>query len=86
MNNEFSIKEEIRIEVKENLSNLDVDIDEIYEDVINDELLIDMISLTIYTSIQEKLNQKKKENKEVDFKIEQIEKNIVRLLDNRDII
>lgn len=82
MNKEFSIKEEIRIELKENLPDLGVEIDQekIYDDVVADELMLDMLTLSIYTSIAEQLMETNIENEEVENKIVQLKSDILNAL------
>ena len=86
MSKEFSIKKEIEIEVKENLNNLNVDVERVYEDAINDEFLLDAITLSIYVSISEQLKEKNTSNEEVDYEIAQLKRDVVQNLMNRGII
>lgn len=86
MEKEFSIKKEIEIQVKENLDNLDIDLEQVYDDVVSDELMLDMITLSIYNAISGQLKLKGIQNEAVNEKIIQKESFIVKTLMNREII
>ena len=86
MTREFSIKKEIEFEVTENLNNLDVDIERIYDEVESDELMLDMITLSIYTAIENQLKEKGIQSEEVDYTISQLKRTIVSSLMDRGII
>ncbi|MDF2880050.1 MAG: hypothetical protein K0R54_607 [Clostridiaceae bacterium] len=76
---DFSIRAEIEVELNENLSHLKdkVDIDKIYNGVECDELLIDMISLSIYAEIKNQLQEQEVEDEEVEYKINTLKKHVV---------
>lgn len=89
MTRDFSIREEIRIALKEggvDDSKIDLDIDEIYDGVEADELMIDMIVLSIYQTIKEKLPENDKHMETVEYKISATKRSIVESLMNRGII
>ena len=89
MTRDFSIREEIKIALEErgiNDSKIDLDIDEIYDGVEADHLMMDMIVLSIYETIKEKLVENDKHMETVDYKINETRKSIVTGLMNRGII
>lgn len=83
---DFSIREEVRIELTENLRYVNLSVDEVLEDVVNDELLLNMITLTIYKTIQEKLEARNEVNKDVEHGIAKTVPMVVADLLNRGII
>lgn len=89
MTRDFSIREEIKIALKEggvDDSKIDLNIDEIYDGVEADELMINMIELSIYETIKEKLVENDKHMETVDYKINETRKSIVAGLMSRGII
>ena len=80
------IKEEIRIEVEENLNGLNVDANDVFDSIVNDELFLDMLTLSIYTAIEEQLKEKNIKNENIEDTIAKIERNVVSSLMNRGII
>lgn len=85
MKNDF-IKEEIRIEIEETLNGLNVDANDVFDSIVNDELFLDMLTLSIYTAIEEQLKEKNIKNENIEDTIAKIERNIVSSLMNRGII
>lgn len=80
---DFSIREEIKIELHENLpeeAERLLDVDDIYNSVECDELMLNVITLSIYETIQEKLKEKDKDIKEVENIISMMKRDIVELL------
>ena len=66
---DFSIMEEIRVELEENLSHLNLNVKDIFERVENDEFMLDVITLSIYNSIKDILEEKGIIDEEVEYKI-----------------
>lgn len=85
MKNDF-IKEEIRIEIEETLNGLNVDANDVFDSIVNDELFLDMLTLSIYTAIEEQLKEKNIKNENIEDTIAKIERNVVSSLMNRGII
>lgn len=81
---DFSIREEIEVAIQEN--DLDLSIDDVLDEVENDELMLDVITLAVYEAIKEKLNERNQENKEVEHKILQSKQFILKALMDRDIL
>lgn len=77
---ELSIKEEIDVIVDENLSDLDIDMEQVHKDVELDELALITIPLSIYTAIADQLKTKGIENEVVDNKINQLESSLAELI------
>ena len=69
---DFSIMEEIRVELEENLSYLNLNAKDIFEKVENDVFMLDVITLAIYNSIKEVLDEKGVLDKNVEHKISQL--------------
>lgn len=69
---DFSIMEEIRVELEENLSYLNLNAKDIFEKVENDVFMLDVITLAIYNSIKEVLDEKGVLDKNVEYKISQL--------------
>lgn len=86
MKEEFSIKEDIRIAVFETLGGLDVDLDEVYNSVEQDVLILDFISLSIYTAIAEQLSETGRNNEEVDYQIRLLQRNVIETLAQRNLL
>jgi len=89
MTRDFSIREEIKIVLKEggvDDSKIDLDIDEVYDSVESDDVMLSMISLSIYETIKEKLKDDDKHIVEINYQIDTIKKNIVQGLMSRGII
>lgn len=78
---DFSIKEEIRIILKEN--NIILEVEDIYNEVECDELLMDIITLSIFDTIKTKLKDK---NEEVEYQIEKIKDDIIKILIHKGLI
>lgn len=84
---DFSVKKEVEIILKENGFSLDSE--EVFDDVENDELMMDMISLSIYETILEKLKEKNADAKKIEEAEDQIAKirhTLVKGLMDRNII
>lgn len=81
---DFSIREEIEVAIQEN--DLDLSIDDVLDEVENDELMLDVITLAVYEAIKEKLNERNQENQEVEHKILQSKQFILKALMDRDIL
>jgi hypothetical protein len=86
MKDEFSIREEIRVILDEYLCDSDIDPNEVYKLVECDELMLSMITLSIYTAISEKLKEKNIENEKVEANINQMKTFVFESLTDRGII
>ncbi len=64
MVNDFSIREEIRVELEENLNLKDVTIDEVLDDLLLNEDFLNSITISIYKSIISILKEKNNDNVE----------------------
>ena len=72
MERDFSIIEEIKVELSENLNHLNLDVMKVFENVENDEFMLDVITLSIYKAIKEELFKKGVNDSKVDYKINQL--------------
>ncbi|HCL4479929.1 TPA: hypothetical protein N2D99_001996 [Clostridium botulinum] len=84
-NQYFSIKKEIDILLNDHHIR-DLDSEEIYNEVENDDLMLNSIQLSIFQTIQSKLKEKSIENDEVECQIQKIKYYMVQELMNRGII
>lgn len=64
MVNDFSIREEIRVELEENLNLKDITIDEVLDDLLLNEDFLNSITISIYKSIISILKEKNNNNVE----------------------
>jgi hypothetical protein len=81
---DFSIREEVRIVLEEN--DLDLSVDDIFEEVENDELMLDIIALSIYEAILETLEKKGIHHEAVENRTAQLRQFAVSALKDRGII
>lgn len=84
-NQYFSIKKEIEILLNDHHIK-DLDSEEIYNEVENDDLMLNSIQLSIFQTIQSKLKKKGIEDDEVECQIQEIKYYMVQELMNRGIV